>query len=85
MSFMDSVNKAVKNIETSVSELTVRHVKLEERVDNHVKSRFTHNLYFVLIAIMVGIISGLLGYIWGKEEIKNERVQESIERTHSGS
>ena len=79
MNFMNRMEDFAKSIQSSVADVTTNHTKLEERVDNHIKHSFTINTYIAIIIFLIGIISGLLGYIWGKDD-KNERIQERTER-----
>lgn len=79
MSFMDRMEKAVTDIRESVSSVNGRVSGLEVRFDSHEKNEIKKAMLITIIMFMVGIIGGLLGYIWGKEN-SNERVQERIER-----
>ena len=96
MQFMKDVKKSVDEIRESVSKLSLAHVKIEERLDNHISNEKTvksveddhdkkKTVYIALISILVGLIIFGLGYIWRDKTIKNERVQESIERPLEGS
>lgn len=84
MAFMERMEKNVKEINTSVSNLSREHAALNTKVEEHIKQEVKKAILITIIMFMVGIIGGLLGYIWGKEHT-NERVQTSTERTFKGS
>jgi hypothetical protein len=84
MSFMDRIEKSVDNIKKIVGDVSIRVATLETKEDIREKLEIKKAILITIIMFMIGTIGGLLGYIWGKEQ-RNERIQESIESSHSRS
>ena len=68
LGFMNKMETAVDNIGNSVNELSTNHKVLEKEVQNHIKNTYTNKMYIGIIVVLVGMIGGLIGYVWGSEK-----------------
>jgi len=79
---MENISNDVREIKTSMTVVSKETVRLRSDLDNHIKGSFTKTMMIVILIALVGIISGLMGYIWGLDN-KNENKNVRQEKVHS--
>ena len=88
---MTEIKKDVKEMTAAVSLIAQSHYSLkekvdsnreflEEKLDNHINKTFDHKVYIGIIIVLVGMLTGLVSYIWGSE--KNESHEKEIHSTN---
>ena len=83
LKFMDEIRADVKKLVGSISEVDGRVSSLRAEFDAHKDSEVKRAMLITIIMFLVGLIGGLLGYIWGKKDERREEVHQSIEARHS--
>ncbi len=78
----DTMEKILINVQETDTKATVTATNLE----NHIKYSWKTATYLAVIFLAVGMIGGLLGYIYGSDtKQNNERAKTSIQSSVEGS
>lgn len=80
---MTDVKNSVADINNSVHDLSSNHKVLEAKVENHIQNTFNNKMYIGIIIVLVGMIGGLIGYVWGSE--KNNKYENHVKEIHSSN
>jgi hypothetical protein len=84
MRFMEEIRSDVNDIKAAISLNSTNIAVVSKDLKSHKESRTTINMYLMIIFFTVGLVGGLLGYIFGAKQNNNgakESVQSSVKIT----
>ena len=85
MAFMKEVKKDVSLIKDSVGQLANKQVETETKLNSYIDNEIKKAVLITIIMFLIGLIGGLLGYIWGTKQKEDDKLREKTKSGISGS
>ena len=85
MAFMDKIETSAAKMATSVNDLAIKQVETETKLNSYIENEIKKVTLITIIIFLIGLICGLIGYIWGTKQKEDDRLREKTKSGISGS